>query len=414
MHKILRALTIPVAFSLAGCVSMKTPMTRFATDYNRVIADSRNEMILLNIVRAKNREPRHFSAFASVTGSLSVDGKLKIDTKNYIDGGANEASPSLEFNAKSSPSFQLIPLTTAEFVAGLLQPVSKDVIRTLVDQGFPSDLLAPLLIESVVCGDTEYRNDPRFLTDRDLPGAETALSDKHLFSFRFRLKPAEKQESMETVRLSEFQNLGSMSDFVQKLIAGQSVTAVNGNGLLNFKKATSADIEIAVDLSDDKAKDAWVALAPCVKDVPANRPAVQRPDFSLLSIVPKQPESSATQGPATERALEMVVRIRSVDAIVYYLGEIMRYRDKGLENPFDGRVIFNASSGADANSAIRVRHRDKVYSIPLPASASQTPAQARKTVDSRSLQTITLINHLIALQTSNDALKRPQTSISVN
>jgi len=60
------------AIALGNCVPLQTPTTDSATDCNHVIADLRNEMILLNIVRAQFREPTQYSTLSQVNGNMLI------------------------------------------------------------------------------------------------------------------------------------------------------------------------------------------------------------------------------------------------------------------------------------------------------------------------------------------------------
>lgn len=62
---------IAVGLALAGCTSLRPQVASFATDYNRAIADTRNQLALLNIARSSVGEPAHHSALSQVEATLT-------------------------------------------------------------------------------------------------------------------------------------------------------------------------------------------------------------------------------------------------------------------------------------------------------------------------------------------------------
>ncbi|NNC71327.1 MAG: hypothetical protein HKN78_00435, partial [Sphingomonadaceae bacterium] len=161
---------ICVAVTLAGCASLRTPMTDFATDYNRVIADTRNEMILLNIVRARFREPTHYSTLSQVTGNIALNAGAGAGLSGIIDdinAGAN-----VSLGVRSAPTFQIVPLNTSEFAGGILRPIEPNVVAIFLGQGWNENRLAALLIENLKCGDETFHNDLR----RDAADDENRLT----------------------------------------------------------------------------------------------------------------------------------------------------------------------------------------------------------------------------------------------
>ncbi|MEA3052898.1 MAG: hypothetical protein QOG72_1801, partial [Sphingomonadales bacterium] len=66
---------LPLVATLGGCaLSQATP--KIALDYNRDFADSRNEMLLLNVLRAAAREPLQFSTMGTVQGTVGNGSSL--------------------------------------------------------------------------------------------------------------------------------------------------------------------------------------------------------------------------------------------------------------------------------------------------------------------------------------------------
>ncbi len=89
------AALIAMLLSTGGCVSMRPTMTSFSVDYNRVVADTRNQMILLNIVRSAYREPTYYTAFSQIEGSLSLEASVSGEVANLLGGDATAFTPTV-------------------------------------------------------------------------------------------------------------------------------------------------------------------------------------------------------------------------------------------------------------------------------------------------------------------------------
>lgn len=153
MSKFARCLlTLALAAATAGCASHYTTAGA-ATDYNRSFAQARMEMILLNILRASEREPLQFSVITGVSGSVHNSTKITIPFNNILLGGDEAINPSLEVTTRN-PAVAIGPLETRDFFSGILQPVAMQRIDDLTDQGWNRAALYSLTIGGVECGGT--------------------------------------------------------------------------------------------------------------------------------------------------------------------------------------------------------------------------------------------------------------------
>ena len=153
MTKLMRFAMIPAFLaSLTVCVSMRPTMTSFSLDYNRVVADTRNRMILLNIVRSAYREPTYYTALTEINGSLNLSGSFSGSLANLVGGDPTSFSPTVSASVTNSPTFTVVPLTSQEFSKGMLTPIDSVAVRLLLSQGWRSEMLAPLLVQKVQCG----------------------------------------------------------------------------------------------------------------------------------------------------------------------------------------------------------------------------------------------------------------------
>ncbi|MGP1353278.1 MAG: hypothetical protein ACTS1Z_08135 [Parasphingopyxis sp.] len=351
-----RVIALASVIALGGCASLQTPMTEFATDYNRVIADTRNEMILLNIVRARFREPTHYSTLSQVSGNISIRGGASADLGGIIDDIDADAGVSL--NISSSPSFQIVPLNTNQFAGGILRPIEPNVVAIFLGQGWNEHQLAALLIESVTCNGTEYANDLR----RDADGDDEwgVLSRRDVFGLGFR-SGAAREASDAPIATFTPAEASAANAVLSNLSDNYRVTiGRNSEGEAQFEIRERVPQELQVTTAADSVCGG-ASLSP--------------DDYEL----------------------------RSVEGVIYYLGEIVR-SGQGLRDERN-RLIFDVTTSAAAGShSIHVEHRGRDWYI----GASPEPG------GDRSIQVISLVSQLIALQTSSDALERSPSTLTIN
>lgn len=134
---------------IAGCTSVGATK-RGAVGYNRVFADARNEVLLLNILRARDGEPQQFSTISTVTGNMRPEMKLAAELDNLIAGATKIFKPSAEYGLRN-PSVTIAPLETKEFRRGMVKPVEINLIDQLLNAGWPQPVVLHLALAGVRC-----------------------------------------------------------------------------------------------------------------------------------------------------------------------------------------------------------------------------------------------------------------------
>src|SRR5262249_38405229 len=120
------------AFALGGCSSHRQLAVQ-AVGFNLTVAKAPNEMLLLNLIRAKDRLPMYMTGIASLSGnvstalSASVPGAYSYSKGIGIDTITRSTTPSAGAAISANPSFSLAVLDTQEFMKGFLSPVNTDL-----------------------------------------------------------------------------------------------------------------------------------------------------------------------------------------------------------------------------------------------------------------------------------------------
>lgn len=367
-------LALAALASTAGCMSMRTPITDFATDYNRVIADTRNEMILLNILRAQHREPVYFSSVSEINGSVSMEASASAGAELSVDGdnatpNASGYSTELGVSMSSAPTFTVVPLNTQEFVRGALTPVRDETIALLRQQGWRGYILAPLLIESIDCGGEPLRNDPESFRDGAVPYRLTDFGAIAIDTVPSR--PSAENGGAFELRIDD-------SDLADLLFNERSS---------NFSVRQGAE----------RAGDQSVVSL------------TRHPSTRVRYTLPVSLAERCGRTVIYDDDDSVIIHRRSIEGIIYYLGELRRSGISTMVTPDDpgtprddARYLFQLSEGGGPAS-VRVSYRGQSYAI---------PEQDGNSPD-RTLQVLSLLNQLLALQTSTEDLSRVTPTVRV-
>ena len=131
-----------------------------AVGFNRVFADARNEVLLLNILRAKDGEPLQFSTISTVSGNMRPDMKVTGGLDNLFIGAAKVFNPAGEFGFRN-PTITIAPLETKEFRQGMMKPVKIEFIEELINEGWDPKTVFHLVVAGIKCGDA--KKGPEFM-----------------------------------------------------------------------------------------------------------------------------------------------------------------------------------------------------------------------------------------------------------
>ena len=157
----MRVAALVLSATLAGCAFAPLgTITQTAEDYNHAVERAKNQMLLLNIVRASDRRPMYFTTISGLRGNL----QSQISTGNIpIPFGGNHnsiysAGPSVNYTA--NPSFDVAVQESKAFWQGITTPVSPDTVRYYVEEGWPKEMLLFLLIRKLEIADVSFANYP--------------------------------------------------------------------------------------------------------------------------------------------------------------------------------------------------------------------------------------------------------------
>lgn len=326
-----RGLALALALLVAGC-SLGDTVGRHGVAYNGSVQAATDTVLLLNVLRARDQAPLHFTEVGAIHGSLSLSAGLGYDLSN-VNGGTEPA-----LIASTSPSFDIAPLDRQEFARGLLRPIDPALLRLLSDQGWPTQLLLHLLVSRFDegPGGRSAVNDPRRRQDLD-PATRAACARQGLAA------PAPCDPFQAVVdgitshgRL-QFNGYTRLVPVGPRLTRGEAVSPENltaarqpgttmrpdGTGWQLYRALPQLVVCIPGEGAPGRA-GGYTALA-LDNDAPQASPMSQQGSPCTADEVADRPTGA---GEAATAGVSWY--LRSVDEVLRYLGEVQRREDAGI------------------------------------------------------------------------------------
>ena len=128
-----------LALALPGC-SLSGAIGAHSVDYNHSVEVATDTLLVLNLLRARDRAPLHFTTIGAIHGAFTLSAGIGYDL-TAVNNGVQPAGL-----VASNPSFDIGPLDRQEFARGLMRPIDPALFRLLSDRGLPDALLLHLLV----------------------------------------------------------------------------------------------------------------------------------------------------------------------------------------------------------------------------------------------------------------------------
>jgi hypothetical protein len=369
-----------LALLMAGCISSRQISVR-AVDYNVAAADARNEMLLLNVLRARDRKPMVFTGLSRITGSIRAE--ARVGAAVQAGGDASDVqvvTPSAGFS--DAPSFDVAVLDSQEFTRGIMTPLRFKLLEYLWDQGFNREVLLYLTVERIELDCT--------------PNGDAAPQRKLLIN-----DPTEDSFPAFRALLEVLADDGDWeADPHQTERIGPSVGAEEVGRLPVLVQVAGSDLDLR-ELDDGT----WQLERPSSN----MRLKVSAESLCGPESTPPGPLRLYDSKATFERALQQAPAefrgravLRSPQAVLYFLGEMTRpgrqvlIRQKRESQPVNERLLFTVRPAADCSRAhVNVRYDSARFII---------PNGEDKCHPGRSLQSLQLAAQLLALQQSSSNL----------
>ncbi len=440
----LRSLGLVAAMGLiplGGCAIVDQYGSR-AIEYNDQAAASKSSTILLNIMRAAYREPLQFTDLSTVTGLASAQGSLNASIPARI-GGHFTTADLLTINPgaliSGGPQFNIANLNSQEFYQGLQGPVPAQVIALYAQAGVPLRVLLPLFVSEIEIDDAKankkwiiHGSGPltqitygEFLSALDLLLTEGLAMEPEPTDEK--IGPALKLEKASDPKLltgvlqamaTASSGSGSSFKFEQNKQGGFQLTKKSNKWRFCFqtslpKPVPNWDVGTYIPLSE-KLEPFSLRFGYYPNQTPISMRVTRDVNF-VCGAKAKNPASSGAEIQVTSN---MKFRLRSVEGIFLFLGEMTRTQlgiDSGVPTP-----LIDPNGGPDKQRKAYDPLRGPEYLFrvePRPPSSyleiSATLAGIPYTISpdpsgtDASTLVVQILTDLLALQSSAKSLPAP-------
>lgn len=386
-----RFLVIGLSLCLGGCLASPAMIHHDSLAFGEVIEDTTNKLLLLNVLRARDKAPLHFADIPVIReslqqsvslGFLEIMGSLAANLRDTRSGA---------MVMQKSPSFDINHLQSKDFITGISSPIDAKVVKYWLDRGLDRRIVLLLFFSGVEIIEThaekgpvnsiKIMNSPRDAIDaikarQTLGSGELRCDTQSDFERYLKLTNSLKTFFAHSYRERRVLARGMNLDTAKDSRNLQSFAALDQNKTqLVFDKGTSAyslyalspDPKVAFCFYDDRDLDATSsryetmqmgATSPldrtsCFESVvdtapeDSTRPRIsQTPLFFTGPMLVKEPTrycriyNRFTGDSPINRIdgypkLELRLHIRSVGEIFQFLGDLLQYQDE-LRRHFDG------------------------------------------------------------------------------
>jgi hypothetical protein len=373
-------LIVLAALVLDGCWVPTAAVRSQAVSYDDAIEDTTNKLLVLNILRAKDKAPLHFDEIPSIhetiqaTASVSAVYPFGTPLTPSAQPGRKSVTPGL--NLQISPSFEIDHLDTKDFVTGLASPIDPKFVKYWLDKGLDRRIVLLLFFSAADIVETDdkgvahtvrIKNSPReaaeTLAEQSRLGAGAmpdplrcdaqsdfqhylklidslrtftahSATERRLLAKNLTLDPKDNLKALETIAAldpTKFQwdrhtdNTYSIfavsSEPKTALCFADSTITVSGS-----QAQQDACLQTVVTVSSTEDKSSHMEEAPMGSPSIARRtqPSTYCSQFNRFLNALNSTNASENSKPKSELRLE----IRSVGEIIQFLGDLLEYQER--------------------------------------------------------------------------------------
>jgi hypothetical protein len=365
---------LAMVMALEACSIPTAAVRSQVISYDDAIEDITNKLLVLNILRAKDKAPLHFDEIPSIHESIQASASINA---NYPFGAKSTTSRSFSpgLSLQVSPSFEIDHLDTKDFVTGLASPIDPKFVKYWLDRGLDRRVVLLLFFSSADIVETDSQgvahtihiaNSPRDAIDglriqADLSGTNIStegrcdaqssfqhylklinaldsftahsyterrlLAEHVLVDPKAGLKDLDTLASMDSSKFQWFRE--ASGTFSVYAISSEPKTALCFANAPITTAGSSANhhdacIQSTVDLSDLGSVSSRIERTPLSAPPVAKREKQSEYCAQYNRFVTSRISGDAA-GPARAQ-VELRLVIRSVGEIIQYLGDLLEYQ----------------------------------------------------------------------------------------
>jgi len=160
MHRVLLAFWLSTW--LSGCAISPSAIKSDTMAFGEVIEDTTNKLLVLNVLRARDKAPLHFADIPLMRESMQQS--FSFSWLDFI--GASRAPPTtrdsvaLGTSVQKTPSFDLNHLHSKDFITGISSPIDPKIVKYWLDRGLDRRIVLLLFFSAVEIVETRSEKGP--------------------------------------------------------------------------------------------------------------------------------------------------------------------------------------------------------------------------------------------------------------
>lgn len=145
-------IVVIILLGITGCLS-PLAMHRAVLQYDQTVSDVESEMLLLNIARARQGLPLHFTAVSNVAATFDFRTSAGVGSQLFQNGGQvlakNFYTMSLGASIAENPTVSIVPVQGEEFTKRILTPMDETKFAFLISQGLEPAIVLRLMARGI-------------------------------------------------------------------------------------------------------------------------------------------------------------------------------------------------------------------------------------------------------------------------
>lgn len=147
--------------ALCGCTPLNTHLIKKdSLAFNETIEDATNKLLVLNVLRARDKAPLHFADIPVIRQSMSQGASLSaLDFVGSLTTSRDTRSAGL--SASVTPSFEVTTLQSKEFHTGLATAIDAKIVKHWLDRGLDRRIVLLLFFSAAEIIETRGEQEAR-------------------------------------------------------------------------------------------------------------------------------------------------------------------------------------------------------------------------------------------------------------
>jgi hypothetical protein len=153
-------MVLALVMLLSGCVVSPTMIHHDSMAFGEVIEDTTNKLLVVNVLRARDKAPLHFSDIPIIRESMQQSFSLNfLEVMGSLTANLRDTRTA-NMAIQKSPSFDINHLQSKDFITGISSPIDPKVVKYWLDRGLDRRIALLLFFSAVEIVETHSEKGP--------------------------------------------------------------------------------------------------------------------------------------------------------------------------------------------------------------------------------------------------------------